>query len=146
MRIIFTPTESERREYDLDEVRLMTTETGVIESLTGWSWGYKGIEYLQRVMGGSTTAQRALLFVLEKRTHPTLVFKDFDYPADAVEVALGRSDFDRIKELIDDPNQPIPADQRAELRAQLEEAAESFGEDSAPKEQAKASSSDGSAI
>lgn len=146
MIVKFTPTEGDTRTYDLDDIRLMSTETGVIESLTGWSWGMHGLEYQQRVAGGSTTAQRALLYVLEKRAHPTLVFKEFDYPADAVEVALGRSDFERIKALVEDPSTPIPAEQRAELLAQLEEGAAAFDDEPDPKDPAPVSSGDGAAI
>lgn len=142
MRIIFSPTDGETREYDFDESRtLMSTESGVIEKLTGWD--YRG-EFLQR-LPASTTAQRALLYVLEKRTHPTLAFKDFDYPAGAVTILPDRGDLARARALLESGQVSLTAEQRAEAEAQLDEAEAALGEPD-PKSPPADSSSDEHAI
>lgn len=141
MRIIFTPAEGERREYDFDpDSTLMSTESGVIEKLTGWD--YRG-EFQQR-LPASTTAQRALLYVLEKRTHPTLMFKDFDYPAGAVVIEPSQSDIDRAREQLLSGKVALPQEQIAEYLEQLD-AIEADGE-TVPKSPAADSSDAGPAI
>lgn len=129
MRIVFEPAEGERREYDFDESRtLMSTEAAVVEKLTGWD--FRG-EFLQR-LPGSVQAQRALLFVLEKRTHPTLAFKDFDFPAGAVSVLPDLGDMQRARALVESGQVALSPEQRAEALAQLDEAEAALGE-TAPK-------------
>lgn len=130
MRILFTPADGEKREYHFDPDRTLTAvEAGVVEQLTGMD--YRG-EFEGRVHT-SVNAQRALLFVLEKRTHPTLTFPMFDYPAGAVDIDLDTDDIDRMRAKVTE-SQANSADKAAAL-AQLDVAAAEIGAEPGPKDQ-----------
>lgn len=127
MRILFTPADGEKREYAFDPDRTLTAvEAGVVESLTGMD--YRG-EFEGRVHT-SVKAQRALLYVLEKRTHPVLRFDDFDYPAGAVDIDLEAADIERMRQKVtESQNRP---EVKAAALAQLDAAEAELGEP-APK-------------
>lgn len=91
--------------------RLMGTEARVIEKATGMN--YEAVK--NGLKAGNQTATSAVLFVLQKRTHPTLKWDDFDYPADAVEVVLNKSE---VQDVIDQAKlMPMDDEQRATMDA-----------------------------
>lgn len=81
MIVTFTPVEGDTRRYEFRLQKLASVEAAVIEKLTGMDYR---TEFLQRLQG-SALAQRALVYVFEKRSHPTLGWASFDFPVDAVE-------------------------------------------------------------
>lgn len=96
MHIIFTPEDGEKREWDFKLHKLLTTEAEAIEKRAGIPY----IELHPRLMTSQPSARRALIWVLLKRSDPTLQYMDVDFPMGAFQAEL------------DD-------EEKADLRAQL---------------------------
>lgn len=123
MIVTFTPAEGETRSYDFEPARLMSVEAEHVEKKTGKPYE----QAVGDIVAGSALARRALLWVLEKRTHPTLAWEGFDYPYGAVEISFDKTELD---ELIDGVTKaPGMADEdRAAALAQLQRLRESAPE------------------
>lgn len=99
MHITFTPEDGEKREWDFKLRKILTTEAEAIEKRAGIPY----IELNARVLSSHPTARRALIWVLLKRTEPTLQYVDVDFEMGAFQAEL------------DD-------EEKADLRAQLDRA------------------------
>ncbi len=82
MRFSYTPEGAEPRSWDFDPNRLMSPEAEAIERHTGMTFE----EWGTQVGKGSMTALHGLLYVLLKRSDPTLRY-------DAVSFCLAEVDF-----------------------------------------------------
>ncbi len=119
MIVTFTPTEGDSRVYEFKPRKMLSVEAEEIERLTGKTFS----EAVAAVQSGSALARRALVFVFEKRTHPTLQWRSFDFPYGAVEVEFDADEYGAMSEAIRvDPS--LDDDSRAEVLAQLAELAE----------------------
>ena len=96
MIVTFTPVEGDSRAYDFKPQKLMSVESETVERLTGKPY----LEAVQAVVQGSALARRALVYVLEKRAHPTLSWASFDFPFDAVEVEFDRDELATMREAV----------------------------------------------
>jgi hypothetical protein len=114
LRITYTPDDGEKREWQFKGRTLMATEAEAIEKVTGILWG----EFSARLMQGSPTAKRGLLWALLKREEPTLRYGDMDFPIGAAEVELDDEEKADIRAAImRSPN--LSEDERREALAQL---------------------------
>ena len=99
MRIIWSPPQGERREFDFHPLEVLWHEREAVEDLGTWStWEAFGMAF----MGGSSRAWRAGLWLMLRREQPRLMFDD---------VQLGRGD--ELVVVYDDAEQ-------AAIRAQIE--------------------------
>lgn len=75
MKFVYKPEGAEPREWDFNPARLMNPEVEVIERHTGMAYG----EWMEAVSKGSMLALHGLLYVLLKRTTPTLRWTDVQF-------------------------------------------------------------------
>lgn len=95
MYIKYTPAVGEEpQELYFQLAKLMSVEAEKIEEITGWSFE----EFQTRLVKGFVKARRVLLWVLLKRTHPSLKLADLDVPVDAIVMEFDRDEFDAMIE------------------------------------------------
>lgn len=100
MRIIWSPPQGERREFDFHPLEVLWHEREAVEDLGTWAtWEQFGMAF----MGGSSRAWRAGLWLMLRREQPRLMFDD---------VQLGRGD--ELVVVYDD-------DEQAAIRQQIED-------------------------
>lgn len=75
MKLVYQPEGADKREWEFNPNRLMSPEIEVIERHTGLTY----VEWVDAVGNGSVTALHGLLFVLLKRTIPTLKWTDVQF-------------------------------------------------------------------
>jgi hypothetical protein len=98
--VTYTPEDGEPRRWDLDDVKLLTSEAEAIERVTGLGWAHvRSPQTL--VFKDSPTAKRALVWVLLKRDEPALRYRDFDPVEDAITVRLGLAEARQVRAEID---------------------------------------------
>ncbi len=100
MQFVYKPEGAEPRRWDFNPAKLMSPEVEAIERHTALAFG----EWINQVGRGSFVAIHGLLYVLLKRTHPTLKW-------DEVQFCMEDIDFE------------MNAEERAEALAALEEKA-----------------------
>jgi hypothetical protein len=102
MIVTFTPDDGEKREWNFQPSRLLTTEAEAIEKVTGQTYADWG----QTLLGGGMAARRALVWVLRKRDgEPDLRFRDVDFPVGALEINLDGGEKERVRQAIErDPH------------------------------------------
>lgn len=75
MQFVYAPEGAEPRKWDFDPYKLMSPEIEVIERRTGLPYA----EWMEHVGKGSVLALHGLLYVLLKRTTPTLKWDDVQF-------------------------------------------------------------------
>jgi len=93
MIVKFTPSEGDTTTYDFKPKKLLSVEAEVVEKLTGKTY----TDAVQAMIAGSALCRRAVVYVLQKRTHPTLSWTSFDFPYDAIEVEFDSDELADIK-------------------------------------------------
>lgn len=90
MKFVYKPEGAEPRVWDFDPTRLMSPEVEAVERHTGLTFH----EWIVAVGSGSFLAIHGLLYVMLKRTHPTLKWDevqfcmaDLDFQMDDDEIA-----------------------------------------------------------
>jgi hypothetical protein len=119
MIVTFTPTEGDSRVYEFKPRQMPNSEAEQIEALTGKNYA----EAVSLVQSGHALARRALVYVFEKRVHPTLSWKTFDFPYGAVEVEFDRDEFAAMSAAVASDSS-LDETARAEALAQIAELAE----------------------
>jgi hypothetical protein len=99
--------------------RLMTTEAEAIEKVTGLAFAAWGAA----LMKGSASAGRALVWVLRKRTDPTLRYRDVDFPIGDLSIGFDEDELAAIRTEVE-TNRDLTDEQRAEALAALGEPAD----------------------
>jgi hypothetical protein len=82
LKVIYTPEGADPREWDFDPGKMHDVEAIEIEKRTGLTY----VEFGERFLKGSILARKALLFVLMKRTIPTLKWDELQFTISEVEV------------------------------------------------------------
>lgn len=123
MIVTFTPTEGDVRIYEFKPRLLPNSDAEMIERLTGQTYQ----SFVQAATSGSAKARRALVFLFEKRVHPTLKWETFDFPYGAVEVEYDRDELAAAREAVEDDGS-VDEDAKAVFVAQLRELEESAPE------------------
>lgn len=75
MIITYTPDDAEPQMWNFKPDRMLATEAEAIEKKTGLRFA----EWAEALQHGSAIALRAMLWILLKRTEPTLQFGDVDF-------------------------------------------------------------------
>lgn len=87
-KVIFTPKDGDRHEWDFDPRKLLTPERIAIEKATQMAWG----DFKAAIARDSTVAWQALLWVLLKRSEPTLRLADVSFCDDEIAVDVSDSE------------------------------------------------------
>lgn len=91
MRLVYTPDgdEDQAQSWEINLGRFRSAETEMIEKRTGMDWG---TDFTERLMKGNMLARRALLWALQRRTHPMIRFEDVDFAHDEVLLEFDRDE------------------------------------------------------
>lgn len=92
MRFVYKPEGAEPKSWEFAPGKLMNVEAETIEKHTGMTFG----EWGQKVGGGSILAIHGLLYVLLKRTTPTLRWDDVQFCLDDVDFEVDDADGEEI--------------------------------------------------
>jgi len=111
MLIIYTPEGGERQEWAFTPAKLRSTEAEVIERHTGWTYQ----EFGEKFMAGSAQARHALLFVLLRRSNPTLKYGDVVFSLDELDVDLDAEEKARALEVLRAQGNDLSDEQREAL-------------------------------
>lgn len=84
MKLTYTPEDGEPQVWSFSADKLMTTEAEAVEKVTGMSYD----EFGTALVRGRATAKRAVVWVLRKRSEPTLRYSAVDFPMGALAVEL----------------------------------------------------------
>lgn len=98
MQFVYKPEGAEPRKWPFDPNKLMSPEVEAIERHTGYAFG----EWIDQVGRGSFRAIHGLLYVLLKRTHPTLKW-------DEVQFCIEDIDFEMSAEEMRDARKALEA-------------------------------------
>lgn len=93
MRYVYTPEGAEPQSWEYDASRLLSPEAEAIERHTGWTFE----EWQAQLGRGSMLAHHGLLFVLLKRSRPTLKWDEVVFSYSEVDFEL---DEDETREAI----------------------------------------------
>ncbi|MGW6295173.1 hypothetical protein [Streptomyces sp. NPDC055058] len=134
MIIIYRPEDGEEQHWDLADVKATFAEARAAERAGGFKWAQVQEELAQ----GNIDALQAAVWVLRKRSEPTLLFSDLDdLPVDAIDVDFAPAEKAIMRaQLEGDPTMSEEARQMAleMLGAADTEPAGSEGEAPAPKD------------
>lgn len=90
MLFVYQPEGAERKEWEFDPGRLMSPEAEAIERNTGMTYA----EWTSAVRGGSILALHGLLYVMLKRSEPTLKWEQVQFCLDDVDFELDEQETD----------------------------------------------------
>lgn len=128
MLIIYTPEGGERREWEYKPMKLRSNEAEAIERHTGWAYQEFGEQFMQ----GSVMARHALLFVLMRRTNPTLKYGDVSFALDEFDIDLDPTERAATIEALQEKGDDLTEEQREALQELIDT---SSTEDADPKAQ-----------
>jgi len=112
----YTPEGAEPQEWPFAPEKLMSSECEAIEKVTGMTYQ----EFSVKILDGSVMARRALLWVLLKRTEPTLRHSQVDFPAGAVELQFEQHELKALRDAIS-ADDTMDNDARAKVVDALDE-------------------------
>jgi hypothetical protein len=99
MYVTYKPDGGDVQEWSFHPRKMPSNEAEAIERATDMTWA----EFSAQVMKGSVRARRALLWILLRRTHPTLKFADvaftmdeLDMSMDSAELAAMRTELEKV--------------------------------------------------
>jgi hypothetical protein len=82
MYLIYKPADEKEQRYHFDQASVTNFEAEGVERETGLTW----TEFGERLQKNSVLALRALLWMLQRRIHPTLKFRDVSFKLGEVDV------------------------------------------------------------
>lgn len=130
MYLVYQPEGSdEPKRWKYNPNKLLTPERELIEKLTSKNF----TEFTVDVQKGNSRCRRALLFIFQKREHPTLKFDDVAFAWDELTLEHSKGELLLMREKLADS---VPADQLDAVRAALDEDIAAAYED--PDEEGKA--------
>ena len=130
MYLVYAPEGSEEpQRWKYLPKKLMSAERETIERLTGKNF----TEFSQEVLKGNSRCRRALLFIYQKRQHPTLKFDDVDFAWDELTLEHSKGELLLMREQLPDS---VPPEQLETVRAKLDEEIAAAYDD--PEEEGKA--------
>jgi hypothetical protein len=94
LKVIYTPEGADPREWDFDPGKMHDVEAIEIEKRTGLTYA----EFGERFLKGSILAKKALLFVLMRRSIPTLKWDELQFTVEEVNVEF---DADEKTKMVD---------------------------------------------
>jgi hypothetical protein len=129
--LVYKPEGSEEpKRWKYQPKKFMSPEREMLEKLTGKNF----TEFSTAVLQGNSRCRRALLYLYQKREHPTLKFDDVDFAWDELTLEHSKGELLLMREQLSDSVAPEQLDA---VRAKLDEEIEQAHED--PEEEGKAS-------
>ncbi|MET7679399.1 hypothetical protein [Streptomyces sp. NPDC005423] len=130
MYLVYQPEGSdEPKRWKYQPKKLMSPEREMLERFTGKNF----TEFTQDVLKGNSRCRRALLYLYQKREHPTLKFDDVDFAWEELTLEHSRGELLLMRENV---AESVPADQLAAVLEKLDQEIAEAYED--PDEQGKA--------
>lgn len=129
MILIYRPDGGDERRWEFNPRKIRSAEAELVEKRTGLTWEQFGAQVTQ----GSVLCRRALLWMFQRRTHPTLRFEDVDFALDELTLDYERHELVAIRAQLEKQRFDSDAERDATL-AQIDEQIEATpGDDEAPK-------------
>lgn len=97
MKFVYKPEGADRREWDFDPNRILNVEAEAIERETGLTWA----EVTEQLGKGSIRAIHGVLWVLLKRSTPTLKYADVQFRLDEIDFEVDEADAAAILAVLD---------------------------------------------
>lgn len=98
MKFVYKPEGADPREWEFDPTRLMSPEVETIERHTGLAF----TQWVEAIGNGSFLAFHGLLYVLLKRTTPTLKWSDVQFCMADIDMAMSpEEESDLVARLIE---------------------------------------------
>ncbi len=95
MKLVYTPADGERREWEYDPSEVTAAEAEAVEDVTGSTW-----EEVNKAAGkGGIRARRAILWMLLRRDHAVLRFADVVFRVGELEWQFGRRELESMRDL-----------------------------------------------
>lgn len=98
MFLVYTPDEGDEQRYFYNPNKLMSPEMEAIERVTDRNWTV----FTADVVQGNALCRRALLWVMQKRVHPTLKFGDVSMSWEQVKLEYSREELMSMIESVRD--------------------------------------------
>lgn len=114
MRLIYKPEGGEEKSWDFKPEKLLSPEAEAIEKVTDWTFEQFG----EKFIAGSTTAKRALLWVMLKRESPTLRYTEVSFALGEVTTDFDAEERGKMREELD-TNTDLNDEQRKTLEDYL---------------------------
>jgi hypothetical protein len=99
MKLVFTPSDGPREEYDFIPGKLLTSEAEAIEDLRGARWDTFE-EFGRLFLSGNARARRAALWVMKRRREPLLEFDSMEFPLDQLSITFSDDEAARYEQSI----------------------------------------------
>jgi spore cortex formation protein SpoVR/YcgB (stage V sporulation) len=130
MYLVYKPEgQEEPKRWKYQPKKLMSPEREMLERYTGRNF----TEFTIDVQKGNSKCRRALLYMYQKREHPTLKFDDVDFAWDELTLEHSKGELLLMRENVADS---VPQDQLAAVLEKLDEEIAQAYED--PAEEGKA--------
>lgn len=98
MLLIYKPEGSAELRWEFKLGKLRVQETEGIERRTGLAYG---TEYKEALLKGQTSARRALLWTMLRRTHHRLLYADVDFADDELTLEMDRDEWQDLYDEIE---------------------------------------------
>ena len=135
MLLNYTPEGEEAQQWPVKLDKLMSSEAEAIEKVTGLTYE----EFSLALVKGSITARRALLWVMLKRTSPTLRHGHIDPPINSIVLEFEPDEWRDIRAAVAD-DEDLTDEERASALSAIDEQLADAG-DETPKVPASESES-----
>jgi hypothetical protein len=130
MYLVYQPEGSEEpKRWKYQPKKLMSAEREMLERRTGMNF----TEFTQAVVKGNSGCRRALLFMYQKREHPTLKYDDVDFAWDELTLEHSKGELLEMRQSVEET---VPAHLRESVLAKLDEEIEQAYDD--PDDEGKA--------
>jgi hypothetical protein len=130
MYLVYAPEGSdEPKRWKYQPKKLMSAEREMLERRTGMNF----TEFTQAVVKGNSGCRRALLFMYQKREHPTLKYDDVDFAWDELTLEHSKGELLEMRQSVEET---VPAHLRESVLAKLDEEIEQAYDD--PDDEGKA--------
>lgn len=117
MRLVYHPEGQEQpTEWVINLGKFRSLEVEAIERVTGYNYG---TEFRERLLKGNSLARRALLWTLQRRSHPTMKFADVDFADDELALELDRDELVEARRVVAEAA-TLPELEQAAVLAELD--------------------------
>lgn len=129
MLLNYTPEGAEKRTWPVKLEKLMSAEAEAIEKATGMTYEEFGVALVK----GSATSRRALLWIMLKRTEPTLRHAQVEVEVGQIELEFEHDELLRLRDETA-KDKDLTDDERAGALAYIDELlGDAAGDEQAPK-------------
>lgn len=117
MRLVYQPEgQDQPTEWAINLGKFRSLEIEAIERVTNYNYGS---EFKERLLKGNALARRALLWTLQRRSHPTMKFADVDFADDELSLAFDLDELRDIRSTVADSD-TFPEVDRATALAEID--------------------------